>query len=155
MTSNLEKLYNDLNLVGKKEFIRLDKIEQYPLNNISLRYKNAIDEMKPESIFCMENEPLILFFNLENEHNSQDKIKNIQKQTWNFDKAPIIVVSTANEIVFYNAFDFDTNNHKLSILTKSVKDFQNFSYENLYTGKIFSKYKNRFNDKKRVNTLLF
>ena len=155
MTSNLEKLYNDLNLVGKKEFIRLDKIEQYPLNNISLRYKNAIDEMKPESMFCMENEPLILFFNLENEHNNQDKIKNIQKQTWNFDKAPIIVVSTANEIVFYNAFDFDTNNHKLSILTKSVKDFQNFSYENLYTGKIFSKYKNRFNDKKRVNTLLF
>ncbi len=155
MTSNLEKLYNDLNLVGKKEFIRLDKIEQYPLNNISLRYKNAIDEMKPESIFCMENEPLILFFNLENEHNSQDKIKNIQKQTWNFDKAPIIVVSTANEIVFYNAFDFDTNNHKLSILTKSVKDFQNFSYENLYTGKIFSKYRNKFTDKNRVNTLLF
>lgn len=155
MTSNLEKLYNDLNLVGKKEFIRLDKIKQYPLNNISLRYKNAIDEMKPESIFCMENEPLILFFNLENEHNSQDKIKNIQKQTWNFDKAPIIVVSTANEIVFYNAFDFDTNNHKLSILTKSVKDFQNFSYENLYTGKIFSKYRNKFTDKNRVNTLLF
>ncbi len=155
MTSNLEKLYNNLNLVDKKEFVRLDELNTNSLNNVSLRYKNALEEMKPEAMFCMENEPLILFFNLEFEHNNENKIKNIQKQTWNFDKAPIIVISTSSEIVFYNAFDFDIENDKLSILTKSTKDFENFSYENLYTGKIFSKYRSKFNDKKRVNTLLF
>ena len=144
MTSNLEKLYNNLNLVDKKEFIRLDELNTNSLNNVSLRYKNALEEMKPEAMFCMENEPLILFFNLESEHNNENKIKNIQKQTWNFDKAPIIVISTSSEIVFYNAFDFDIENDKLSILTKSTKDFENFSYENLYTGKIFSKYKSKF-----------
>lgn len=155
MISNLEKLYKDLNLVGKNEFIEFHNNYNGLYNEVSLRYKNALDEMKPSAMFCMNKEPFILFFDLENENNYQEKIESIQKQTWNFDKAPIIVVSTVNEIIFYNAFDFNTDNHKLSILTKSVKDFQNFSYENLYTGKLFAKYKNKFTDKNRVNTLLF
>ena len=155
MVSNLEKLYKDLNLVGKKEFIEFHNNYSGLYNEVSLRYKNALDEMKPSAMFCMDKEPFILFFDLERESNCQEKIENIQKQTWNFDKAPIIVVSTVSEIIFYNAFDFDTDNHKLSILTKSAKDFQNFSYENLYTGKLFTKYKNKFTDKNRVNTLLF
>mgnify|MGYP006916221201 CR=1 FL=1 len=155
MGSNLEKLYKDLNLVGKNEFIEFHNNYSSLYNEVSLRYKNALDEMKPSAMFCMNKEPFILFFDLENESSYQEKIENIQKQTWNFDKAPIIVVSTVNEIIFYNAFDFNTDNHKLSILTKSVKDFQSFSYENLYTGKLFAKYKNKFSDKNRVNTLLF
>lgn len=155
MVCNLEQLYTKLDFIDKKEFIRFFNFNYNSINNISLRYKNAIKEMKPEAIFCLQNEPLILFFNLENSLNVDEEISKIHSQAWNFDKAPVIVISTPSDIIFYNAFDFDTNKHKLSILTKNKQDFQNFAYENLYNGSLFHKYKNKFVEKNRVNNLLF
>lgn len=155
MVSNLEQLYIDLNFVGKKEFIKLNSFNLNTINDCSLRYKNAIEEMHPEAMFLLQNEPLILFFNLEDDNNHKQNITKIHKQAWNFDKAPIIVISTQNEIVFYNAFDFDTYENKLSILAKSPRKFQDFSYENLYNGSLFNKFKNKFTNKNRVNYLLF
>ena len=155
MVSNLERLYKELDFIDKKEFIRFSSSNGDSFNNVSLRYKNAIKEMMPEAMFCLENEPFILFFNLEKNKNCEKELIKIHKQAWNFDKAPVIVISTSNDITFYNAFNFDSATSKLDILTNKQDDFQNFAYENLYTGKIFDNYENNFKSKLRVQDLLF
>lgn len=155
MVTTLEQLYQELNFIDKKEFVRFSNLSKNSFDDLSLRYKNALEEMKPEAIFCLQNEPLILFFNLENSNNVDEDISKIHRQAWNFDKAPVVVISTSSDIIFYNAFDFDTNEHKLSVLTNNKQDFQNFAYENLYSGSLFDKYKNKFVEKNRVNNLLF
>lgn len=154
MASNLKGLYKKLGVLDKKEFSYLADIDYNINSNFSLRYKNALLEMQPEAIFCLENEPFILFFNLETSTEVENELNRIYKQSWNFDKAPIIVVSTSNEIVFYNAFNFDTKTCKLVALTDCEKDFEAFTYENLYTGNLFEIYKNQFVDTRRVNYLL-
>lgn len=155
MVTNLEQLYQELNFIDKKEFVRFSNLSKNSFDELSLRYKNALEEMKPEAMFCLQNEPLILFFNLENSNSVDEDISKIHRQAWNFDKAPVVVISTSSDIIFYNAFNFDTNEHKLSILTKNKQDFQNFAYENLYSGSLFDRYKNKFVEKNRVNNLLF
>lgn len=155
MSSNLEQLYEELNFIDKKEFIRFSDFNNDSFNNISLRYQNAIKEMMPEAMFCLEDEPFILFFNLERNKNYEQELVKIYRQTWNFDKAPVVVVSSPNDITFYNAFDFDKDTNRLDILTNRKEDFQNFAYENLYTGKIFNNYENKFKSKLRVQDLLF
>ena len=155
MVTTLEQLYQELNFIDKKEFVRFSNLSKNSFDKLSLRYKNALEEMKPEAMFCLQNEPLILFFNLENSNSVDEDISKIHRQAWNFDKAPVVVISTSSDIIFYNAFNFDTNEHKLSILTKNKQDFQNFAYENLYSGSLFDRYKNKFVEKNRVNNLLF
>ena len=155
MVTTLEQLYQELNFIDKKEFVRFSNLSKNSFDELSLRYKNALEEMKPEAMFCLQNEPLILFFNLENSNSVDEDISKIHRQAWNFDKAPVVVISTSSDIIFYNAFNFDTNEHKLSILTKNKQDFQNFAYENLYSGSLFDRYKNKFVEKNRVNNLLF
>lgn len=155
MVTTLEQLYQELNFIDKKEFVRFSNLNKNYFDELSLRYKNALEEMKPEAMFCLQNEPLILFFNLENSNSVDEDISKIHRQAWNFDKAPVVVISTSSDIIFYNAFNFDTNEHKLSILTKNKQDFQNFAYENLYSGSLFDRYKNKFVEKNRVNNLLF
>ena len=155
MVTTLEQLYQELNFIDKKEFVRFSNLSKNYFDELSLRYKNALEEMKPEAMFCLQNEPLILFFNLENSNSVDEDISKIHRQAWNFDKAPVVVISTSSDIIFYNAFNFDTNEHKLSILTKNKQDFQNFAYENLYSGSLFDRYKNKFVEKNRVNNLLF
>ena len=155
MVTTLEQLYQELNFIDKKEFVRFSNLSKNSFDELSLRYKNALEEMKPEAMFCLQNEPLILFFNLENSNSVDEDITKIHRQAWNFDKAPVVVISTSSDIIFYNAFNFDTNEHKLSILTKNKQDFQNFAYENLYSGSLFDRYKNKFVEKNRVNNLLF
>jgi len=155
MAKNLKELYDQLKVLDKKEFSYLTDIDYNANEKLSLRYKNALLGMNPEAIFCVENEPFILFFNLEKSTDIDNELKRIHKQSWNFDKAPIIIVSTPSDIVFYNAFNFDTNTHKLAELTSFQKDFQDFAYENLYNGSLFEIYKNKFIDNGRVNKLLF
>lgn len=155
MASSLEQLYKKLNFIDKKEFIKLSDIDIKSFDGISQRFKYALKEIKPEAMFCLQDEPLILFFNLENKDDKDAEIKKIFKQTWNFDKSPIIVISTNSDIVFYDAFDFDTKTSKLRKITESENDFQKFAYENLYTGKIFENYEKNFHSKSRVQDLLF
>lgn len=154
MVSNLEKLYKELNISDKEEFSYFDSECKTFKEGIALRYRNAFLELKPNAVFCLENEPFILFFDLTNEKNADEKIKIIHQKTWNFDKAPVVVISKSNEIIFYNAFDFDNKTSALSKLTDNESDFLNFSYENIYSGELFNKYPNAFNDNNRLNTRL-
>jgi hypothetical protein len=155
MVTTLEQLYIDLNYIDKKEFIKFSGIDIKSFDGISQRFKYALKEINPEAMFCLQDEPLILFFNLENKDDKDAEIKKIFKQTWNFDKAPIIVISTDSDIVFYDAFDFDTKTSKLKKITEAENDFQKFAYENLYTGRIFESYEKNFDNKSRVQDLLF
>lgn len=154
MVSNLEKLYKELNISDKEEFSYFDSECQTFKDGIALRYRNAFLELKPNAIFCLENEPFILFFDLTNEKYPDEKIKIIHQKTWNFDKAPVVVISKSNEIIFYNAFDFDNKTFALSKLTDDKNDFLNFSYEKIYSGELFNIYPNAFKDTNRLNKRL-
>lgn len=154
MVSSLEKLYKELNIFDKEEFSYFNSECETFKDGIALRYRNAFLELKPNAVFCLENEPFILFFDLTNEKNVDEKIKIIHQKTWNFDKAPVVVISKSSEIIFYNAFDFDNKTFALSKLTDNKSDYLNFSYENIYSGELFNKYPNAFNDNNRLNKRL-
>lgn len=153
----LLNLYQRLNLIGKKEFTLFsDGLSELNDSSISPRYKSALKEMKPKAMFCLENEPFILFFDTSHidAYDERHSIETIHKRAWNFDKAPIIVISTSSDIIFYNAFDFDNKTLRLSPLTKDFDEFENFSYENLYSGELFNKYPNSFKNHNSVDKSL-
>lgn len=153
MSNTLQNLYNKLGFNKENGLYNLSEIDK--CKNLALRYKNALEIIEPTSFFCFNNEPFILFFDLSN-NTDQNKLKEIQEKSWNFDKAPIIVVSTDTDIIFYNAFNIDSAKSELVplIQEKTDKD-EDFSFENIYSGTFLNKYKNRFTDKNRVHETLF
>lgn len=155
--STLFNLYQRLNLIEKKEFTLFSEgLIELERSSISPRYKSALKEMKPKAMFCLENEPFMLFFDTTDidAYDERHNIEIIHKRAWNFDKAPIIVISTSSEIVFYNAFDFNNKTSKLALITKDNEEFDNFSYENIYSGELFNKYPNSFKDHNSVDKSL-
>lgn len=159
MTDTLSTIYKKLKFNKDNGLYDLSEIDE--CKNLALRYKNALKIIKPNSFFCFEDEPFILFFDLSNEDN-EDRLKKIQEQVWNFDKAPIAIVITKTDIIFYNAFS--TKNDVLELntfLREKIQDIDentqiyDFSFDNIYSGNFLNQYKEAFNDKTRVNRALF
>ena len=46
MVTTLEQLYQELNFIDKKEFVRFSNLNKNYFDELSLRYKNALEEMK-------------------------------------------------------------------------------------------------------------
>jgi len=161
MQNALQQLYNKLGFNKENGLYDLSEIDK--CKDLALRYKNALKIIAPDSFFCFNNEPFILFFDL-SKNNDPDILKEIQKKTWNFDKAPIMVVSTDTDIILYNAFNFDKKKSEpeLSILIKekiakvqSNIAIEDYSFENIYSGTFLNKHKNKFSDNDRVYKTLF
>lgn len=110
---------------------------------LSVRSKDILKNLvKPNAFFCINNEPIILFFD------KIDNILEIQKIIWNFNLSPAIFVNNGNEWVIKNGFKLLENKEELDILSNDISDFEYFK---LITGETWAKYQEKFNYKNRVD----
>jgi N-6 DNA Methylase len=144
MSNSLKILLQKLNLLGKDEMVYFSEIE-YPKLNLTIRIKETIKKLKPDAFFCINDEPLILFFD------NPDNIDELYKKCWNFNQAPVIFIIQPKNTIIYNGFNYLKENKVLSILSDNEEDFDYFK---IITGETWGKYKKNLENKNRVDTVL-
>lgn len=142
INSVLEKL----NLLDKDGLFYLSEIKLKQFSIVSNRIKETLLKLSPDAIFCINDEPLILFF-----ENPKD-LDLLEKQIWNFNQTPIVFVITQNQIQIKNGFNF-VKNIGLNNLTDS-NNISDFDYFKLITGESWEKYKSKFDSRKRIDNYL-
>ena len=162
--SNLYKLLSELELISNDAVIFSEEKNKW--NILSVETQKKLSKIKPEAVYIHGNIPFILFFDLSDKPDL-NREKEIHKQVWSFDQAPLMFVIKNEDIKIYNAFVYERNikEHsgrleELPIETNSIKDV--FSFWNLESGNtwtilqeqyINSRGRNEY--KKRVNQKLF
>lgn len=161
MSNSLENILNQLNLIKHNAvFFREEKNGQV-FNGFSSELQKKLDIIKPDAFFVFNHQPFILFFDLTQNTKTE---KEIHKQVWSFDNAPVIFIIKQKEVQIFNAFHYNKNNQCLDeiLLTEEERN-KKFSFWNLQSG--FT-WKNWFqqeylentrknNTRKRANQQLF
>lgn len=142
----LDSVLEKLNLLDKDGLFYLPEIKLKEFNIVSNRIKETLLKLQPDAIFCINNEPLILFF--ENPQN----LDLLEKQIWNFNQTPIVFIISQNQIQIKNGFNF-VKNAGLNDLTDS-NNINDFDYFKLVTGESWEKYKSKFDSRKRIDNYL-
>ncbi|MVO08555.1 N-6 DNA methylase [Flavobacterium sp. TP390] len=142
----IDSVLEKLNLLGKDGLFYLSDIKLKEFNIVSNRIKETLLKLLPNAIFCINNEPLILFFD-----NPKD-LDLLEKQIWNFNQTPIVFIISKNQIQIKNGFNF-VKNTGLNDLTDS-NNISDFDYFKLITGESWEKYKSKFDSRKRIDSYL-
>lgn len=140
----LNSLLKRLNLTDKDGLFFYDDLYCKKTDFLSIRVKETLlEHLKPDALFCINNEPLILFFE------GQRDFEKLEQQIWNFNQSPIIFMNEDNWII-KNGFKLLEGNKRLDLLSNS-KHLSDFEYFKLITGKCWEKYKSEFEQKRRVD----
>jgi len=142
----IDSVLEKLNLLDKDGLFYLTEIKLNDFNIVSNRIKETLLKLQPNAIFCINNEPLILFFD------NPQNIDLLEKQIWNFNQTPIVFIISQNQIQIKNGFNF-VKNSGLNDLTDS-NNISDFDYFKLITGESWEKYKSKFESKKRIDNYL-
>lgn len=146
--SYLNDLYNKLKFNASNGLIVLDKPNWDKEITFPNRVKKLLnDKIKPQAIFCLENKPLVLFF-----ENPSDK-KELHKQIWNFNESPVAIIVENGSVEIFNGFEYNKGKECLVSIGKE-KVLSDFSYFELVTGKTWEKYQKAFDHKNRVDFYL-
>ncbi|GIZ07824.1 N-6 DNA methylase [Flavobacterium sp. UMI-01] len=144
---SLKIILEKLDLLDKEGLFYFSDIESNRLINFTHRVKQSILKITPDAFFCINNEPLILFF--ENPEN----LESLQKQVWNFNQSPAIIIKQNNQWIVKNGFKLLEGNKDLETLADS-NDILDFEYFKIITGETWEKYKSKFENKNRVDYFL-
>lgn len=140
----LNSLLETLNLSDKDGLFFYDDLSSKKTDFLSIRVKETLLEyLKPDALFCINNEPLILFFE------GQRDFEKLEKQIWNFNQTPVIFINEERWVI-KNGFKLLETSKRLETLTNSTH-ISDFEYFELITGKSWEKYKNEFEQKSRVD----
>lgn len=142
----IDSVLEKLNLLDKDGLFYLPEIKLNEFKIFSNRIKETLLKLQPNAIFCINNEPLILFFD------NPQNIDLLEKQIWNFNQTPIVFIISQNQIQIKNGFNF-VKNTGLNDLTDS-NNISDFDYFKLITGESWEKYKSKFESKKRIDNYL-
>lgn len=121
--------------------------------------QKKLDQINPDAYFVFNNQPYILFFDLENTVDAERE-NEIHKQVWSFDHSPLVFITKSTEIQIFNAFSYDKKTSRLQEIKTSVSERNEiFSFWNLQSGITWkwlqeTQYKTSI-QKKRVNQKLF
>lgn len=144
----LNSLLESLNLSDKDGLYFYDDLNRIKTDFLSIRVKETfLEHIKPDAFFCINNEPLILFFE------GKRDFKKLEQQIWNFNQAPVIFINEDNQWVIKNGFKLLESNYRLDILT-DIERISDFEYFELITGKSWEKYSKEFEQKNRVDFYL-
>lgn len=143
----IDSILDKLNLRDKDGLFYFTDIEKDEISFISNRIKESLLKIKPDYFFCINNEPLILFF--ENPEN----LEILQKQIWNFNQSPAVFIKMNNQWVVKNGFKLLEGNKELETLANS-NNISDFDYFKIITGETWEKYKSKFENKNRVDYFL-
>jgi hypothetical protein len=101
------------------------------------------NDIQPNAFFCIDNKPLILFF-----ENPTDK--DLHKKIWNFNETPIVIIYRDDIVEIFNGFRYDTKLDSLSIIGNGNK-LNDFTYFKLVTGKTWEDYQKELHYKNRAD----
>lgn len=142
----LNQLLEKLNLSDKDGLFSNADLSDSKTDFLPNRLQDSLLKINPDYFFCINNEPLILFF-----HNPEN-LDLLEKQIWNFNQTPIVFIISQNQIQIKNGFNF-LKNAGLNDLTDS-KNISDFDYFKLVTGELWEKYKSNFDSRKRIDNYL-
>lgn len=143
----LNKLLEKLGLSDKDGLFSNANLLDSKTDFLSNRLKDSLLKINPDYFFCINNEPLILFF--DNPKNTEE----LQKQIWNFNQSPAIFINNGKEWVIKNGFKLLDNKKDLETIASS-NNISDFDYFEIITGKTWEKYKNYFEQNNRVDYYL-
>ena len=114
---------------------------------ISSRVKRFFEQTNPNAFFCLDNKPMILFF-----ENPPNKGK-LHKDIWNFNETPIVIVIENSAVEIYNGFKLIESKPNKGFLTSLGNDenLNDFTYFKLVTGKTWENYELELSYKNRVD----
>ena len=147
---SLDKLYERL---GFNEDNGLHKSGK-ELPNYPSRIKIALKKIDYDSIYNIENKPVIIFKQLTRTDDLEEKIENLHKDVWNLNETPILFIVLDNEYRIYNGYIFDKEKNNIWKRITNNKDLDEFSFLNIASGKLLLKYEKDFDGKKRVDEYL-
>jgi hypothetical protein len=115
---------------------------QFP-NRVTRLLENSI---KPDAFFCIDNKPLILFF-----ENPTDN--NLHKKIWNFNETPIVIIAQNDAIDIFNGFKYETEIRSLTKIGTGDR-LNDFTYFKLFTDKTWETYQEDFKYENRLDYFL-
>ncbi|MCL2063737.1 MAG: N-6 DNA methylase [Candidatus Cloacimonetes bacterium] len=146
--NNLSKVFEVLKLNTSNGLYYLNEPIWKSILQLPNRILNLFEnEIKPDAFFCLDNKPLILFY-----ENPEDK-KELHKNIWNFNDTPIVIIVEDNNITIYNGFRLQNSGENKGFLNKIGDEnaLNDFNYFELVTGKTWEKHKDELNHKNRVD----
>lgn len=143
----LKSLLEKLNLSNQDGVFFYDDIYNEKTDFLSVRLRDVFSQqLKPDAFFCINNEPLILFFEKKRD------LKVLEKQIWNFNQSPVIFINDNNQWLIRNGFNYLNDSKKLETLANN--NISEFDYFKIITGESWEKYKKDFEQKNRVDSYL-
>jgi hypothetical protein len=116
---------------------------QFPNRIVRLLENN----IKPYAFFCIDNKPLILFF-----ENPTDN--DLHKKIWNFNETPIVVISQNDVVEIFNGFKYEKELKTLAKIGNADTLKNDFSYFKLFTEKTWEDYQEHFKYENRLDYFL-
>jgi 16S rRNA G966 N2-methylase RsmD len=102
------------------------------------------DKIEPEAFFCIDNKPIVLFYN------SPQNKEELFKAIWNFNESPVVIVNESNTVEIFNGLSYLKDKKTLEKLEDDNK-INAFSYFELVTGKTWQTYENKLKYQNRVD----
>ncbi|MCL2722100.1 MAG: N-6 DNA methylase [Treponema sp.] len=142
----LQNIFTKLNLADDA-LIRLSNKKWKEKVRLSNRISRFLEQTSPDAFFCLDNKPMILFYN-----DPTDK-KKLHKQIWNFNEAPIIIIIERGNIEIFNGFSVNEKGADKGFLVKigNHEKLDDFTYFKLVTGKTWEIYKDELTYRNRVD----
>ncbi|ODS36088.1 MAG: hypothetical protein A7316_10345 [Candidatus Altiarchaeales archaeon WOR_SM1_86-2] len=116
-----------------------DQMEFLPARTAKL-----IKKLNPRAFFCIDNKPLVLFY--DSPENKEELFKNI----WNFNESPIVIVNEPDSVDIFNGLSYLKEERTLEKLEEESK-LDAFSYFKLVTGKTWQTYEKKLKYENRVD----
>jgi hypothetical protein len=146
---------NHLNRIFQTLSINTDNGLYYTNNTnwkAKLQFPNRVirlleNNIKPNAFFCIDNKPLILFF--ENPQNRQKLYKDI----WNFNETPVVIIVQDDSVEIFNGFKYEKNFQSLANIGNTDK-LTDFTYFKLVTGETWEDYQEHFQYTNRLDYFL-
>jgi len=133
MSKELTSLLNELELLSNEAVYFIDEVEKWN-SLVSSETKKKLEKINPTAIYIFNEVPYILFFDLTNCSDIEQE-RNIHKQVWSFDQAPLAFVIKTNEVKIYNAFVYEKAKGLQEIeLTEGQAKKDIFSFWKLQSG---------------------
>lgn len=102
------------------------------------------DKLKPEAFFCINNKPIVLFYD------SPKNKEELFKAIWNFNESPVVIINEPNTVEIFNGLSYLRDEKTLEKLEDDSR-LNNFSYFELVTGKTWQSYENKLKYQNRVD----
>lgn len=146
-----DELYARLNFIEKDIHRKGDFTDKF-----SSRIINVVDRLDYDSIYFVNDKPIIIFKEFHSFEENKKDIEKLYKDSWNLGEIPILFIKLQNEYILYNTYIFDKEKDNIwkHISLDDEALLNDFSYLNFISNNFWKKYSKEFEGKKRVNDYL-